>query len=1165
MNTTKFVPWAVSGLCVLFAACSGGSDGSDAAVTVESVVQDLDVDPDGTTTVITLSRAINSIDEANIDSDGSQTPLTATLVDDTITVVWSARVTPQNEVRIVSKDGVSSAFASVTTTDAAAPTFVVSDATQMAGLGGDVITLSFSGARVIESEAESASKWVIEVGGEIMDLTGSTFVMDVANQELEITTGPDCNLHADFDISAVNLHSVADVALASTAVAGSATGDTTAPSLVSVEQNLSEDEYGRVVDLTFDEAMDPVFAALAGNFVGAGSDLAISVEQPSEDVLRVVFNNPMVPGVDQITLENLVDAHGNSFADQTVAIDAGSTLANDFAQDPELLTVSGASNDTITVLFDQALDPDNVADAGFWELEVDGNPYDLSGSTFTYDLLDKTLVVTLSDDVDTGDSFDLQAALATPPLDVDGEDFVASFSGTITGDSGAPTISSMIQNRNVDPTGKTVDVVFSEVLDESSAENVANWASSNANVVDATLLANGVRVRIELDQVAVPGDDTLDCDGVEDLAGNTMTAVLAHALTSNDLREPEGLSATATAIEGSDNDTLVVVFTDDMVESDVEDPANWSVESPIGSALDVSSASIDYVGATRTATLTFDSATAIALQTDDDFQVGWTTMRDIGGNAISVNVLDGDIDAEVTLPTVVSAWVDSLQQNILHVRFSEPCQDLDDVSGTSVYEIETAGGTLRGVASAATVDADSMGVELTFGFAIAAASDVLNVSGVRDACGNPCFSVESVATEVEDAAEVALDTGNSTVTTVSGERNDTLEFVFDRRPSPWQLLDPDHYALEDSGNPVDLSGATFSYDGDLTVTVVLDAVSGPNLSTGTTYDLSISGIQSAQGVDMSSASTDSIAASGDSSAPALPAGAAKLDASSSTDTILIEMSEAISEDDASDTANILLNGTTNPDSAELLGFRTVRATFSGGVALGDTVQVDFHDLAGNLGSVSRTVSAADVAGPLVSAVAGYAVSGSGGDYVEVTFSKQIDLASGLSNSNYSLTNGSTVFDLSNCVLAWNSATSTVTLYLGAAGELDVTQGITVDVSDVYDLAGNAMSPAASLNGTIGGDSTAPDFLAAFVNLHEDAGGTILDVLFDEEVSEAFALTTSQWTLSGGQTVMQVEHRAEGFWRITLSSAYVVGDTLDMLAVPDLAGNVSGAISIQPLD
>jgi hypothetical protein len=1166
MNTSKFASLAALGLCLSLAACSGGgSDDAAASITVLSVVQDLGLDPDGTTTVVTLSEPMASIDESRFEADGGQTALTATVAGDEVTVTWDERVTPSHEVRIAGVAAVVPAFVAVETSDDSQPTFTITDAQQTPGLGGDTITVQFAGPRVVEAEAEDPDNWTLTVNGADLDLGGSVLSLVPATQVLTITTGTMANLHATFDLAATALHSVADVQLATAAVAGAASGDTTAPSLVSAEQNLAADEFGRVVDFTFDEAMDPVFAAAVGNFVGTAPDLALSVDQPSDEVLRVTFNNPIVPGVDDVGLENLIDAHGNAFVDQVTAIAAGSTVANDWAVDPELVTVSNAGGDTLTIELVQAIDPDDAEDFTHWTLEVDGAPYDLSGATFDYALTAKTLVITLATDVPTGDAFHLEGAAGDPPLDVDGQDFLAVFDGTITGDATAPTLQSAVQNRIVDPTGATLDVTFDEDLDQGLAENAANWSCSSANVVTATLLADGNTVRLELDDLAVPGSDTFDATALADLAGNLIADVLGAALTSTDLRRPEGDTAVASAIEGSDDDTLVVTFTDAMVESEVEDPDNWAVESPAGTVLDVSAATVDWDELTRTATLLFGAGTDIDLQAGDDFQVGWTTMRDIAGNVVLSDVLAGDVEAESTLPWIASAWVETAAQNVLHVRFSEPCQAADDVAGLTEYAVRTSGGALKGTAGTAVADADRMGVELTFAFAIVPASDVLDLSGVLDACGNPLFAVEGAAIEAEDPAELALDAGASSFTTVSGERNDFVSVVFDRKPSPWTLLDPSHYALDDSGTPIDLANASFGYDGALTVTITLDGPDDLALSTGTSYTITVTGLQSAQGVAMSGPSADTAAAAGDAVAPTLPVGSVKLDASSTTDTVLIELDEAIDPADAVNEALITLNGAINPDSAVAAGYRTIRATFSGGVAVGDTVAVDVRDLAGNLAALARAVSAEDVAGPLVVSVAGTAVSGAGGDFVEVVFNKELELVSGLASSNYTLQNGVTVIDLSQAALTWDSGSRTVTIGLPAGAELDPAAGITVGVADVVDLAGLVMSPANSVGGAVGGDATPPDFSAGFANYREDAGGTAIDVLFDEDVDEAFASNPLNWSVSGGVTwVMAAERWSGRFWRLTLSAPLAVGESLELVGLPDLAGNLSGAISLAPI-
>ena len=72
------------------------------------------------------------------------------------------------------------------------------------------------------------------------------------------------------------------------------------------------------------------------------------------------------------------------------------------------------------------------------------------------------------------------------------------------------------------------------------------------------------------------------------------------ALTSDDSTPASLTSASAMALEGSNNDTVAVRFDDDMFASDVTNVANWAVESPVGTMVDPMNASVVYDAPTRT-------------------------------------------------------------------------------------------------------------------------------------------------------------------------------------------------------------------------------------------------------------------------------------------------------------------------------------------------------------------------------------------------------------------------------------------------------------------------------------------------------------------------------------------------------------------------------------
>jgi hypothetical protein len=1167
MTKAKFAVWTSFALAVTVASCSHDSS-ETSLVALQSAVQDLGVDPDGTTTVLTLGAAVAGLTEANVEADGGQTPLSVSTVGAELTVTWDERVTPSHRVRMINVEGVSAAYADVETSDDSAPTFTIEDAQQLAGLGDDVIVVQFSGPRLIEAQAEDSANWELEVGGESLSLSGSSLDLDPLTGELTIVTGPDANLHASFSLTALDLSSVADVAVSTTPVVGVANGDTTAPTLLSAEQNLAQDEFGRVIDFTFDEAMDPLFAASTANFSATSPDLALQISQPSAEVLRVTFNNPMVPGVDDVTLTGLVDAHGNALANQTTAVAAGSTVPNDFASSPELVTVSNTGGDFVSATFEQAIDPDDALDESHWQLSYDDGGgavvIDLSSATLGYDLPTKTLTIQLADDYQNGAAFTFEGAPGDLPLDVDGETFTSTFSGSVAGDAAAPTVLLAIQRRNLDNLGRTLDVRFDEDLDEASAETLVNWGVTGLNVLTAELVSTRI-VRLRVDDAAIPGDATIAISGLEDLAGNVIAAVAAQSFTSSDLRAPEGLASIANAVEGIENDTLYVAFNDRLIESEIEDPSNWSFESPLGTSIDLSNAVVDYDDDARTATLTFVAATGVDLQTDDDFVVGWSGVRDLAGNAMSSATLTGEIDAEVVLPTVVATWVETGAPNVVHVRFSEPCQQIDDLVGLTSYSVFDNADLLKGAAVSALADGDRMGVELSFGFAVLAGSDTLALRGVLDAAGNPLFALDGIGVASEDSNAPALDIGQSVLTANSGEENDTIELVFDRDLAPWGLLDDTLYTVELSGQPLDLSGATIEFDGARTVTIRLVGVDAPALEGFQLYDLAATGIASAQGVALVGSTADSIVSSGDGAPPSVPVGWARLDASSATDTLLVTFDEALDAASAEVATNYLLNGAIVPDSAELVEWRTVRCVFSGGVAVGDTLDFGgIADLALNFGAGSRAVSAADVSGPVVASAAAYSVPGAGGDYISVQFNRPVDLAQALSPNNYTLTLGSTPLDLEGATLSWSSGSFTVNLVLAAGQELEFGATLNIGADNIVDLAGLALSPAASVNVTVQGDSTAPDFASSFVNYRASSSGTVVEVLFSEAVDETFVLNALNWTVVGGPSVIGVERRSADHYRLELSSAFPVAGELELVALPDLAGNVSGAVSTTPL-
>jgi hypothetical protein len=1163
----SLAPTLTLSLAWLAAACGGGGSGSSTpAGAVLSVLQDLAQDPDGHVTVVTFDgEAPSTLAAGDFDASGAQTALSIVVAGATATVTWDERVGTATDVRVLGVPSIDPSFVDVTTSNSTAPTFTIANATQAADFAEDSFEVHFSGPRVVEEQAEDAAGWELSIDGELVDLSSATLDLDVDAQVLSVVLGGGAGLHADFEFAAVAIESVADIDVDATAVAGTAAGDAAVPTLVSAEQNLVEDEFGRVIDFTFSEAMDPLFSTELSDYIVLFPIFAIGVEQPSPDVVRVTFNAPIVPGFATVTFGDLVDAHGNALVAPNTAVTSPG-FAQAFSGDTAVFTVANVGGDYLQVVTDWAFVEAYAADHSNWTFEVDGNPIDLSGETFSYDLESKTLTVSLANDYQNGDGF---LVAASSVFSIDGTPFSGSIAGTVDGDVTAATVVSVTQNRNVDPDGLTYDVLFSEQLDEVAAETLANYAASGGAAIQTAVLQGDLRtVRITTDLVVLPGEETFDVNSAEDIAGNTSAAALANTVASTDVTPPTPTAQVADAPESSNNDSLSVTFTDDMTAADVEDPTNWHFQSPIGTPIDTSFATVVYTDATRSAVLTFDGGDDINLQGRTDFLMSFSNMRDIGGNTIVSGSLYGVVDAETNTPRLISAYQPGGGANLVHVRFSEEVDELDDIGGLTSYTLRDAGGVAQGTASSASLDSDGMGAELVFGIVITPGVHTLDVSGIVDLAGNAMFPVSQHAIDAEDS--VAPTAVSGSVVAISGEDNDQLTITFDKPMHPLGMTDPDYFRLS-VWNPgfslVDLSDARFTFDGVDTVTVDLDTVGALSLESAAMYQFGTDGdgLQSAQGVaEVAPTTFGAQSPTGDATGPAFSALRVMLDAQNSGFSVIMDLDEAFHLDDANDESLVDI-GATNPNLLQPLGPRTVRATFSGGVSAGQTINFTVRDLAGNVGAASAAIQAVDSAQPLLASVQAIATSGSGGDELRFTFDEPLLGGPVLDLSNYTLTEDGNAVSLAGSTVRYVSGTNTVRILLPDGTNLTHGATAALGVSGMYDLSGNAMAVPGALSIAVTGDATAPDLSAAFVNYRADAGGLVVDVLVSEELRASEAELAANWTASGAQSITSVEALREDLYRITLSAPLAPADTLTVAAVHDHAGNAIGVAVVNPVD
>lgn len=1154
----------LSGLAVFAASCSSGSGGGTSVGTVQSSLQDLTLDPDGTTTVITFTQAPGAVDSSYFSSDGGQTVSTASAVGNVATVVWNTRVSPSDVISVTGMPGIYDGATTPTSSDTGAPTFSITNTSMVAGLGGDTIEVTFSGPRVDEIDAEDFTSWTLKIGTTTLDLTGSTFVLDTNTQVMAMTLGAEANLHPAFTLAATSLVSVSDTVVAVTPVAGTASGDASAPTLTGVTQNLAADEYGRVVDFTFSEAMDPAFSEKIANFGASGSNVPTTVTQPSAGILRVTFNSTVLPGTATVTASNMMDVHGNTVSVPTSAITQPSPVASTFSTN-SAVTVSDVGGDYIEAVFSQGFMPASAVDDTKWSLVVDGDTITMGSQTLSYDFLLKKLRIDLNFDMVNGTAFTLTGVSV---VEVDGQTFSSPGASTVSGDVIKPTIISVVQNRTQDPTGYTLDVSFSEDLEGTPVANTANWAVPGLTVASATLLGTPNKVRVVLTGgAAVPGINTLSSSNQVDLAGNAIVAVTGRAMTSTDSSTPSIISAAASAAAGADNDTVTVWFDDFMVGTQVEDPTFWTLESPAGNTLNTTGATVVYNDSARSAVLTLD-ANDVNFELGNAFKVTMDTMTDISANTVTSDFQSGAIAFERVLPYAHAAWRDNSVSTRLVMRFSEHMNYLTDLYDASInadgvrYIVRTSGGALRGSPTTATVLDSGLGVQLDFGFVINA-SDTMDVMGLTDLVGNYMYPGLAMALPIEDVAEPDWGAQSAPLLAVPGERNDVITLIFDRNLTPWGTEDYRNFTINDGSVDIDLSGASFAFDGMDTVVITMDSNSASSLKKDVTHSFSVDGLRTVQGVAMSSSSAlPGNAVTGDiTTPPAIASFGAKIDRSF-TNAILVYVDEAL-DPVASESEGSWLYSGASPTSATTVDPTTMRLVFAVAPASGSNLAYNLIDLAGNAtGAGAHVVAASETIAPILSNVSGTSVPGEGGDYITVAFSEPVDTGSGLLASNYSVLNGGSSVAIVSTGAWYESATYSVNFYLASGVELNSSQSVSVTVDSITDHSLNMMASPVTLSGTVTGDtSTPPAVTGAYANFRENVYGLFVDVLFSEAPDSTFITNPPSWNITGGgaQVVLGVTRVSENEYRVSLSGALNAGEELEIVTgLPDLAGNVAGS-------
>ena len=495
-----------------------------------------------------------------------------------------------------------------TAADTRAPTLV------SAVVNGATLVLTYSealdtnsvpapGAFSVRVAGSSRTVSGVGVGGRSVTLALASAV--TAGQTVRVTYAPSTNPIQDLagnDAMGFIRQSVTNV-----------TGDTTAPALVSATVN------GAMLVLTYNEALDP------GSVPAAGSPYTVLVDGTAVHETGVAVSGRAVT----LTLPSAV-THGQTVDVAYSAGAAGSNRIRDLAGNnaagfaccrpatnitgdatAPALTSARVSGATLTLTWNEVLDPNSVPAASAFAVRVAGSARTVSGVAVRGRAVTLTLAsaVTAAQTVTVG----YTAPSSNPIQDASGND-AAGFANravtNVTGDTTAPSLVSATVN------GATLVLTYNEALDPNSVPATGAFdvtgAGREVDIFEPVAISGSAVTLTLIQSVAIDATVTVSytapsTNPLRDLAGNNAADLTNRAVTNNTGNNPpafafpSGQTAYAfTLIENDDGSTTpVAVGTVEATDTDAGDTVRYSIAAGnTGSvfAIDASSGAITYTG-----------------------------------------------------------------------------------------------------------------------------------------------------------------------------------------------------------------------------------------------------------------------------------------------------------------------------------------------------------------------------------------------------------------------------------------------------------------------------------------------------------------------------------------------------------------------------------------
>ncbi|MCL4439238.1 MAG: Ig-like domain-containing protein [Firmicutes bacterium] len=536
-------------------------------------------------------------------------------------------------------------------------------------------------------------------------LAVTSAVLQADLQTVQLTTANQ-TYGTNYTVTAANVKDIAGNVISSGNSAAFTGIDTTPPSVVSATPVTD-----KTVNVLFSEAVDSATAQNPANYaIAPGLTVASAALQADQKTVLLTTTTAQTKGTSYtVTVTGVKDTHNNAISGSNTA-----TFTGIDTTPPQVVSTTVVNDTTVNLLFNEQVDSTTAQTAASYTvspalavngavLQADGKTVQLTTAVQTWQTVYTVTVAGVKDtsgNVITGNN-------------------TASFTGT---DNTPPTVVSAAPVNDV-----TVDVMFSEKVDGSTAQILTNYViSPSLGVSGAVLQADGKTVRLTTAKQTYQTSYNVTVNGVRDLAGNTLGGNNTAAFLGADTTPPAVVSASDV-----NYNTVNVVFSEKVDTLTAQTTSNYSI-SP---SLIVKSAVTQSDGVTvKLSTSAQTGGTTYTLTV--------TGVKDLAGNTVgaanNTAAFIGTSPPVSAAPKVLSA---SAPDNSNKLRIFSATMDPITTQNAANYSILPALGI-----TGASLEGDGVTVKLTTATQTAGTAYTVTVSNVQDIYGNIIGSSNNTAT-----------------------------------------------------------------------------------------------------------------------------------------------------------------------------------------------------------------------------------------------------------------------------------------------------------------------------------------------------------------------------------------------------------------------------------